>query len=62
MELLGRIMPYTVALTDATSPCDELLGSPLGASDGQVYRRFLAQVFSAPGCFERATWWKNIYQ
>ena len=39
---------------------DQILGSPIGASDGEMYKKFLSVVRSAPGCFERKEWWKEL--
>lgn len=45
---------------DAISPPDEVLNSPIGARDGDIYNRFISTVFTAPGCFEKPDYWREI--
>ena len=50
-----------VGIIDAIAPPDHVLGSPIGASDGNIYNKFLNMVMTAPGCYEKVTWWKEIH-
>lgn len=44
IELFGRLRPQLVALTDAFGLSDYAINSPLGAYDGDVYRRMYERV------------------
>ena len=48
------------AIIDAIAIPDELLGAPIGYSDGNMYKRFLTLVKSAPGCQSRPEWWEDL--
>ena len=56
-ELKGEV----IGVIDAIAPPDYVLNSPIGASDGDIYNRFINAVWSAPGAFEKAPYWKEIH-
>ena len=47
--------------TDALAIAEYAVGA-LGKSDVDVYANFLQQVYAAPGAFERAPWYKTLYE
>jgi len=50
-----------VGIIDAIAPPDNVLGSPLGSYDGNLYNKFLNMVMTAPGCYEKVSWWRDIH-
>jgi len=50
-----------VGLIDVVAPPDFALGSPFGASDGDIYNRYLNQVRAAKDCYARVKWWNEIH-
>lgn len=56
-ELKGEV----VGIVDAIAAPDNVHGSPLGSYDGNIYNRFLNMVRSAPGCYEKVSWWRDIH-
>ncbi|KAK9511234.1 hypothetical protein O3M35_005831 [Rhynocoris fuscipes] len=49
-----------VALVDAISPPDFIINSPLGLSDGNVYKNLEVSLYQNRGTFERPSWWNLI--
>jgi acyl-CoA oxidase len=47
-RLLAELRPNAVGLVDAFDLRDEILGSALGAWDGNVYERLLASAMKSP--------------
>lgn len=47
-DLLEAIRPNAVGLVDAFDIRDEILGSALGAWDGNVYERLFAEAMKSP--------------
>ena len=47
-ELLTAIRPNAVGLVDSFDIRDEILGSALGAYDGNVYERLYAEAMKSP--------------
>ncbi|XP_066998217.2 peroxisomal acyl-coenzyme A oxidase 3 isoform X2 [Anabrus simplex] len=60
LELCSLLKPEAVAVVDALSPPDFILNSPLGKSNGQVYKNLQAFFFQSPGVMERPSWWKEM--
>ncbi|ERL86624.1 hypothetical protein D910_04031 [Dendroctonus ponderosae] len=60
LELCAQLKDQAVALVDAVAPPDFVLNSPLGASDGQVYKHLQAALLSAPFALSRPAWWQDI--
>jgi len=60
VDLCRVIKDEANALIDVFGITDEMLGSPLGAQDGDVYNRFINHLYSVPGTFERPSYWKEI--
>lgn len=59
-ELCKEIKDEAIGLIDAVAVPDAILNSPIGASDGDVYNRFINAVWTAPGALERAPYWREI--
>lgn len=47
MHLFGEIRPQVIPLTDAFNFTDYTINSPLGCTDGDVYRRMFERVTSS---------------
>jgi acyl-CoA oxidase len=47
-RLLAELRPNAVGLVDSFDYRDEILGSALGAYDGQVYERLLESAMQSP--------------
>lgn len=60
LENLQVLKNDSVALVDAIAPSDFVLNSPLGMSDGEVYKHLQNVLWQTPGTFERPEWWRNI--
>jgi acyl-CoA oxidase len=56
VTLCEELAESSVRIIDAIALPDKLIGSPLGAQDGQVYRHFMQAVEGAKGCYEKASW------
>ncbi|XP_070508448.1 peroxisomal acyl-coenzyme A oxidase 3-like [Chironomus tepperi] len=59
LGLLVDLKNDAVSLVDAIAPPDFILNSPLGMSDGNVYRHLEAVLYQTPDTFTRAAWWKD---
>lgn len=59
-KLCADLKSEVNSLIDAIAPPDEVLNSPIGAYDGDIYNRFISTVFTAPGCFEKPDYWREI--
>lgn len=62
LDLCEQIKPDAVALVDAIAPHDYLMMSPLGKSDGEVYKNLEAAFMNAPGTLSRPDWWHEIVE
>ena len=60
VTLCREIKDEAIGIIDAITVPDELLNSPIGASDGDVYNRFISAIWTAPKAFERPEYWKDI--
>lgn len=58
IELLPRVKDDAIPLIDSIAPNDFVLNSPLGMSDGQVYKHLQSILWQTPGTFERPQWWR----
>lgn len=59
MELCGIIKDEANGLIDTFGVTDDMLGSPIGAYDGDIYNRFLGHLYTVPGTFEKPHYWKE---
>lgn len=60
IELLPILKDDAVSLVDAIAPNDFILNSPLGMSDGQVYKHLQSILWQTPSTFARPNWWKQV--
>ncbi|XP_058058272.1 peroxisomal acyl-coenzyme A oxidase 3 isoform X1 [Anopheles bellator] len=60
LDLLPAIKRDAIALVDAIAPTDFILNSPLGMSDGDVYRHMESAIMQAPEALERPKWWRDV--
>lgn len=60
LELLPLIKTDAISLVDAIAPPDFILNSPLGMSDGEVYKHMESAIMQAPGALERPQWWRDV--
>jgi acyl-CoA oxidase len=59
LELLTDLKNEAVSLVDSIAPPDFILNSPLGMSDGNVYKHLESFMYQTPDTFTRASWWKD---
>ncbi|XP_050310876.1 peroxisomal acyl-coenzyme A oxidase 3-like isoform X2 [Anthonomus grandis grandis] len=60
LRLCSELKGEAVALVDVLAPPDFVLNSPLGASDGEVYKRLQSAIFGSPYAMRRPDWWQDI--
>lgn len=60
IHLLPQIKRDAIALIDAIAPTDFILNSPLGMSDGDMYKHLESRLLSAPDALTRPTWWDRV--
>lgn len=60
LNLLNELKNDAVALVDTIAPNDFILNSPLGMSDGDVYKHIQFVLWNTPGTFDRPQWWQSI--
>lgn len=60
LEFLNELKNEAVALVDSISPPDFIINSPLGMSDGNVYKHLQNYIYQTPDTFTRPHWWKEI--
>lgn len=60
LHLLPLIKKEAISLVDAIAPPDFILNSPLGMSDGQVYKHMETRILSAPNALTTPDWWQDI--
>lgn len=55
-DMCKALRPEAVSLVDALGFPDFVLKAPVGAYDGDIYRKYLARVQAAPNCFQTPYW------
>lgn len=60
-ELCSILKDEANGLVDAFTLNDDILGSPIGAYDGDIYNRFLGLIRTLPGTFEKPSYWREIF-
>ncbi|XP_020298492.1 peroxisomal acyl-coenzyme A oxidase 3-like isoform X2 [Pseudomyrmex gracilis] len=60
ITLCKELASDAVALIDVLAPPDFVVNSPLGMSDGQVYKHMKEWIFENKENFERPSWWREI--
>lgn len=59
IEMIPKIKDDAIGLIDAIAPPDFIMNTPLGMSDGEIYKNLESSIINAPGVFERPEWWKE---
>lgn len=60
LDLLKELKDDAVSIVDAIAPNDFVLNSPLGMSDGEVYKHLQSVLWQTAGTFERPQWWQHV--
>lgn len=60
LNLLTELKDEAVTLVDAIAPPDWIINSPLGMSDGNVYKHLESLIYQNPETFTRPKWWMEI--
>lgn len=60
IDLLPILKDDAIPLVDAIAPNNFVLNSPLGMSDGQVYKHLQSIFWQTSSTFERPKWWKVV--
>lgn len=60
LELLPELKNEAVGLVDAIAPTDFILNSPLGMSDGNIYKHLESHLYQTKETFTRPIWWREI--
>ncbi|CAL1688602.1 unnamed protein product [Lasius platythorax] len=60
ITLCRDLLDNAVALVDVLAPPDFVLNSPLGMSDGEIYKHIKEWLFKDKENLERPSWWKEI--
>lgn len=58
--ILGKMKRYTAVIADTLQPDDGLCDVMIAPKDGNLYGSIVKQLYSSPGVFERAPFWKDI--
>ncbi|XP_064619256.1 peroxisomal acyl-coenzyme A oxidase 3-like [Lineus longissimus] len=62
VDLCSDLKYDAVSLVDAMAPPDFVLNSPIGNSDGQIYKNLYSAMLQTPNALERPTWWKEFIE
>lgn len=60
LDLLKALKDDAISIVDAIAPTDFILNSPLGMSDGEVYKHLQSVLWQTAGTFERPEWWQIV--
>lgn len=60
LDLLKALKDDAISVVDAIAPNDFILNSPLGMSDGEVYKHLQSVLWQTAGTFERPEWWQIV--
>lgn len=60
LDILPILKNDAIPLVDAIAPNDFVLNSPLGMSDGQVYKHLQSVLWQTSSTFERPKWWQAV--
>ncbi|XP_033123209.1 peroxisomal acyl-coenzyme A oxidase 3-like isoform X2 [Anneissia japonica] len=62
LSLCADLKQDAVALVDVFAPPDFILNSPIGMSDGEVYKNLYGALIQGPGALERPSWWREFLE
>lgn len=60
LTILAQLKDDAVSLVDTIAPTDFIINSPLGHSDGEIYKHLQSSLIQWPEVFERPEWWKDV--
>ncbi|XP_013380752.1 peroxisomal acyl-coenzyme A oxidase 3-like [Lingula anatina] len=60
LHLVTVLKDEAVALADVIAPTDFVLNSPIGLSDGQIYKNLYGAMLQTPNVLERPSWWAEF--
>uniref|UniRef100_G3N6R3 Acyl-coenzyme A oxidase n=1 Tax=Gasterosteus aculeatus aculeatus TaxID=481459 RepID=G3N6R3_GASAC len=60
LTLCSQLKEDAVSLVDVFAPSDFILNSPIGNTDGQLYKNLWATVMQGNQVLERPSWWKEF--
>ncbi|KAL4223611.1 acyl-Coenzyme A oxidase [Mactra antiquata] len=58
--LCGQLKDDSISLVDAIAPTDFVMNSPIGASDGQIYKNLYGAMLQGHRALERPDWWREF--
>ena len=56
-ETLGQLKPFSAVVADTLQPHDRYIEVMIAPKDGDLYGSIVKQLYSAPGVFDRASFW-----
>ena len=56
LQLCDELAPFSVCVVDALAPSDKILGSAIGAADGQAYTNMINVVEADPHVYSKPKW------
>ncbi|XP_059144603.1 peroxisomal acyl-coenzyme A oxidase 3-like [Physella acuta] len=59
LQLCQQLKPDAISLVDAIAPPDFILDSPIGCSDGQIYKNLYGAMLQGSKALERPTYWQE---
>ncbi|CAH1801769.1 unnamed protein product [Owenia fusiformis] len=60
LRLCTELKNDAVSLVDVIAPPDFILNSPIGNSDGQIYKNLYGAMIQGPAALERPSWWAEF--
>ncbi|CAH2299732.1 peroxisomal acyl-coenzyme A oxidase 3 [Pelobates cultripes] len=60
INLCAKLKDDAVSLVDAIAPSDFILNSPIGRSDGELYKNLWSAVLQGDKVLERPSWWAEF--
>ena len=62
LSILPTLKNEAIGLIDSIAFPDFITDSPLGMSDGEIYKNLQKAIFQGPAVFERPSWYKDVVQ
>ncbi|KAK7087889.1 peroxisomal acyl-coenzyme A oxidase 3-like [Littorina saxatilis] len=60
LRLCGELKDQAVSLVDVLAPTDFILNSPIGASDGEIYKNLYGAMLQGEKVMERPSYWQDF--